>query len=384
MIKQNFASDILTYQMTCAAAPGPWLTSDNFLCISPRVWADTVSGISSIVTVKKATLTSDFVIWAGITTRTWYFPGYGFTWYEFDGTTGKMLRVFRYPEFQQTHNFQTNAIATALWAKMSRGGFVYMLIPFFALGASVEIFTVEPESELPFKNTGRTLSPNHFAGIWYRTFICVDEISNVALIVTGLTPEGSISVHNFATGALIRHIPVGGYVADAHWEEGNRAYVISSTGNIVLIDYTTGEIHSVTNNPLPAGNPFAPLNGSGAWKSAYYLPLKRMMFLAVSPDTVDGSSTMRILGYKNTPEATRITKPVPLTRQRVGMKTPVAVRVVGGIGEPTSSHTINASMSNPNAVLDNSSLSTDPAGYANFSFNGVLQGADILTVTANV
>jgi hypothetical protein len=403
MIKQVFLSDILPYEHYYQPAPGFYpsdndvpltpkeeyfwrgtrftkkrpgkiFTSVHYMAVGPldnqrnplRRWAQSVTilGINFMEAVPKTTPTGDFVIWVVATVATDYWPAWDIIGWEIDGATGEFIRFTDSTSNMGTIDFR--------WAKMGRNLQMIVNRGFVGFGNYYSLHAVNPNNGDPFGN-GTEIDLTRFVG-WDNNFICFDIQQDVALIVTSDTPPSCISVHHFSTGELIRHVPASGMPVDAHWEDQNRAYVVSSTGVITLIDFVTGETMSATQLDLP-GNP---------WKTGYDRFLKRLLFIERTPDAYGtGASTLRVKGYRNLPVETRITKPVPLARPRVGSRTPFVARIVGSIGESIGGPNVTASLDNGNGTLIDQVCPSDGYGYTRFNVTGVTAGAGTLTLSCN-
>jgi hypothetical protein len=381
MITQNFLSPIggLRYRYLCSDPdPSPIFSDAGYgvaLCVPPRVWRQSIDFLTHLSAVPRKTLPdSDFAIWAMATVSTHYYPGWDVIFWEINGRTGEFVR-----HIDLAGNIGTVSLS---WARMSRGGNMWLFQTFLGLGGEAYEYTVNPDSDKPLAATGQVLDYTMFPnGNWDNVFVAIDEINDVCAVRTVVdgtggtgTPSSHISLHKWSDKSLIRHLPCCGKPIDAHFEEGSRIYVICERGMICLVDYNTGIIQSVTQVTLP----------SATYVTAYDRYLRRLLFLPMAADAVDGASQLQVYGFKDVPKATTLTKPIPLARNRVGQRTPVVGRLVGSAGEIVSGVTAHAELSNSKGTLTNTAAASDGSGYVTFEIDFTEVGDVDITLSGEV
>ncbi|MNT22769.1 hypothetical protein D3C72_1581650 [compost metagenome] len=111
-----------------------------------------------------------------------------------------------------------------------------------------------------------------------------------------------------------------------------------------------------------------------AWDRIY----RRLLAIEAVANATDGASLTRIRGWYPVPQATHLTKPIPLIAPRKGRQVPVLLRVVGDAGEPIASAGVTV------VATGNGSISQYPAGSdGHGDVRALVMCNDTGTVTVN-
>lgn len=206
-----------------------------------------------------------------------------------------------------------------------------------------------------------------------RSSFTIDRAQNLALLKTNAEANDQVGVYALDTGAVVRRIGVAGRVQDIAPEDERRAWVISEDGVMTLVDYLTGEVLSVTRQPIQPDAIYS--------LTAWDRHLRRLLTLERTPDAADGAGTTRVRGYWPHPVAVGLTAPLPLTAPRKGRETPILTHAYGDAGEPISGVRVAATATAPGR-LRLSSAGTDGAGDARFPLAGDDAGDTTIEVSA--
>lgn len=372
MIEQVSITPIGSFPyMTPCSVHSTGLGGDSYntdFCVAPRNWRESINWISMVGTVKRTLPDADFAIWFFATMDTTYWPSWSVMGWECNGVTGEFIRYLPISGNVATIGL-TYCRLTFAGGMVVRGSGLF--------GIFTEYWSVTPENPVtPFAKV-RDIDPNIFdsanGGSWDTNFMALDETADMCIIHTSTTPNGCVTVCKFSTGELVHHVPIAGNPTDALIDELGRCYVICGNGNICLIDYKLGELQSLTCTTIPANT---------IW--GYDPFLRRLLSCTKTPNAADGSSTIQVKGFRNIPHATSLSKPVPLSRPRVGQKVRLISRVTGDINEVVASTPLNATVDTANGTLLTPSTSTDANGYAFFEVDCKTAGAISLTVSGDI
>lgn len=183
---------------------------------------------------------------------------------------------------------------------------------------------------------GTTVLASHFGLLTFSIFL-FDRARDVALIGGDIYGRArrEVAVYSFSSGALLYAVPLPQDPAAITYAEGSTVYLLLRDNSILGFDYAERRVFQYTLVPLalPDGEVLgnAPLSFDLllSWSRKY----RRFLLCAYTPDNPDGSSTTRVLGYRNRPIAAHVCRPVPLARARAGQRTPVLVKQIGDLGE---------------------------------------------------
>ncbi|AQV94749.1 hypothetical protein BJN34_12750 [Cupriavidus necator] len=333
MFRQVFQSSPVRYRL-----PAEWNGIPNggglqslyngYLVTPPRIYAEEFNQINGLFVTQEKTPTADAVIVVvGVTNRI-YWPGWDRLWWKFNAVTGEFMERGATPSSYYDYDlFQ--ARDGSLWQRSILGSF----------------FQVDPINFAEIPGTRR--EPSDF-GVIAVHIPMVDRQQNLAVLYTS-TEAGAnkVGVYNWTTGALIRHINVGGTPTDILPEDERRCYVAMNNGLLNLVDYTSGEVLHTVRSPAPTGSDVA-----YAWDRI----CRRLLAFQMVPNAVDGACQSVIRGWYPVPLATHLTKPLPLRAPRKGRDVPVLVRAVGDAGEPIAGASVQLS------VTGDAAIARHPAG----------------------
>lgn len=163
-------------------------------------------------------------------------------------------------------------------------------------------------------------------------------------------------VFNWTTGQEMYRLHMATTVVQLALEDDSHVYALLTNRTVVLVDYIRGEILGAAKlPPLVKGNPYGGDSGLDtifdgirmAWDHQH----KRLLFVENSPDNPDGSSTVRVRGYRLVPEPVRITRPIPLKVPRQGRTVPVLVQCVDDMNQGVGGHVVEAAVSGSGSLI---------------------------------
>ena len=362
--------------LTGLTYPSFYAPSLAYFTTPPRIYGEEFIQASYLFVQKQDTATSPVTITLGVSVSNVY----GFDWprIKFDGATGALIEYgpgigapsgYIYSEIVQS--IDGSLWGTTISHLVEIDPVSYASAP-FASWIAADFFEIPADQQ--FHGINRPM---------------VDRGRN--LIVMSATPASVdgryILVNNLATGALLRRIWVSGAVSQILQESDRRCFVACTNGMIDVVDYTTGEIVSVTYSPARG------LATIYTYRYAWDFVLRRLLIFFFAdgadggaqtpPINADGSSPNYIKGYYPVPIATNLTKPIPLEAPRHYRTSRVWSRVVGDSGEPMTGIRItpivqlSAGMSGQPAITDN-------RGEAIFNVTGTAEGNCPIELSATV
>ena len=283
--------------------------------------------------------------------RQW--PSWGFGFYRFDGKSGKLIKRFN----------RGGGLGTILAidiAQSSRSGVLYFrqqLQPTIAkvdLGATATALVGdEPEIDDtwtltdfvnisrfgPYNEDGDRLLEFGHAGMF-----AIDDLTDIYI-------DGSFRafrVFEWSTGVHRYTIEFPDNIVDIALEDANHCYVLMGNQTLVLFDYMRGEVMGAVKIP-------SLLHETNYWNNGdiritWDATFRRLLVIEVAPNNPDGSSASYVRGFRQVPEATRVTTPIPLKVPRQGRTIPVLVQVVGDLNEGVGGYVLDVQVSGSGAL----------------------------------
>lgn len=245
---------------------------------------------------------------------------------------------------------------------------------------SIDLTTVPCEPEKPARRAVITVGDTIDASFFGRSAInlpLVDSVNGIIAMKSGAT--NSIDVCSMATGATLRTIRLSGNPIAMCPADEYEAYILCSNNVLNVVRLDTGRILGTSLMPRVSGS-------TGIW-IAWNARYRRLLALEITPNEANGASTLRVRGYYPVPIATNLTQPVPLIAPRAHRETPLAVRLVGDVGEPLATAVVHGELSATApaaATLTQQSATADPYGYAELEMLGTAPGEIEVTATADV
>jgi hypothetical protein len=224
-----------------------------------------------------------------------------------------------------------------------------------------------------YETIGDPISPTPFGEIGFSVYF-FDELRNRALIKP-YSGSGVLKVHEFTTGDLLYSISMPDTPIQITSAGGTNVYVLMENKGVLGLDYASGRVFSYTRIPQ-IGNV---ANSRIAWNNTY----QRTLVVELTADNEDGSSTVRVRGFRNVPIAMHVCKPIPLKRLRKGIASPVLIKQIGDFSEGIAGAAVIASTGDAATVLrPNVALDGDGEGVTELM--GDDEGVENVTVTVEV
>lgn len=197
------------------------------------------------------------------------------------------------------------------------------------------------------------------------------------LFITHTNADGlyQLGVYKLSDGSVVRRIELPDTPAEICHGGGTHVYVLLTNKLLIGLDYSTGQIFQCTRLPQ--------ISNPEEAKIAYDRRYQRLLVVEYTADNVDGSSTIRVHGYRNRPVGVHVCKPIPLKRLRTGQKTPVLHKLIGDAGEGITGM-LNSSATNVNAQVTRLLVPLDGDGEGVGEVIGLAEGNDTITVTGDV
>ena len=297
-----------------------------------------------------------WVDWDRVVMAAWvdieWWPGWAILRWEFNALTG---------EFVERADFVGGYYAQDV--NQGAGGELYMTYitgPIYPLGPA-------PEYELLVDDV---ILPAHFG---YTVFGApfFDRARNRA-VIGGQSSTPLLRVFEMVSGTWIRDITLPDGVINIVHDDGTRVFALLSNKAIVCIDYETGQCYSYIRIPQIANVS----NARMAWLKTY----RRMVVVEYTPDNVDGSCTTVLRGFRYVDVPVHVCKPIPLTRLRDGVKSPVLVKQVGDMGEGIAGLAALTSDA-ASATVTRASVALDGDGEGRGEILGTAEGDEAVTAT---
>lgn len=350
MFRQVFESDSPTY-IDAPSTPGPY---NGYLVVPPRVFGESITGVTAFFTSKEQTATSNFVLNAYCTLDITTFPGFKFTRFRFDGVSGAYL--------DRTDQAMGSAFDQDVY--QSRDGSLWRE------DDTGPVFEIDP---LTFEEISGTRQAPSKYGTSSLHLPMVDRALDLIVMQSGHENTNQIGVYDFTSGALVRRITVSGEVRDILPEDDRRCYVRSDHDILNLVDYSTGAILSTLR---------APAAGAVDYRLAWDRYYRRLLVFALRADASNGGCTSTAAGYYPVPLATKISAPVPLQAVRANRSSAFLSKVYGDAGEAIAGARLMASLGS--AHLIGAPPFTDADGEAIVTVVADAPGSDTLTVSVTI
>lgn len=352
MLCRNFTSDYLQY--TLGGPDGGYNPS------IPAPYNETLSGlVLGLFFQPQTTTTGRIVFSAWVGRRAW--PGFSANLWLFDSDTGAFIEerdsgagggggFIGSSEISQGANDELYG-QTLLYAG------IYRLTP----------DTYQATSDPP-------ILPGDFgaSNIFHYTIDLVRDMMVMRSSNEGLYQLG---VYKLSDGTLLRRVELPDTLADVCHGGGTHVYLLLNNKMLMSLDYTTGQIFQCTRIPSIVD----PANAKIAYDRRY----QRLLVCEATPDNPDGSSTVRIYGYRNRPVGVHVCKPIPLKRMRAGATTPVLHKLIGDAGEGIVG-LMSSVATNVNAQVVRTLTALDGDGEAVIDVLGLAEGADTITASVEV
>lgn len=185
-------------------------------------------------------------------------------------------------------------------------------------------------------------------------------------------PIFHLSVYSFVTGTLIHTLRLPEAPIQIVHDQGTRVFVLLANKAVLSLDYATGQTYSYVRIPQIDNATNARL----AWNPAY----RRMLICELVPDNVDGTSATNVRGFRYVDIPVHVCKPIPLTRLRDGVRSPVLVKQVGDLGEGIAGLATLTS-DEVAAVVTRGHVPLDGDGEGRGEMLGTAEGDETLTAT---
>lgn len=202
--------------------------------------------------------------------------------------------------------------------------------------------------------------------------ICVDYTNDRTITKLNRDKGYQVSICEESTGNALYQVDACGAIIDVFMADDRRAYLVSNTGVITVIDYVTnqklGALHIET----------TPYQRRWSWDKT----LKRIITCTLTPDDMpEGDCTIKLEAYYPIPLPAGLTPPIPLGIVRKDKRTPIYTRVYGATGEGVAGNQVTFSLSNtPGAgTIGPARVATDRNGTLRTYFTGTLAGDNIIT-----
>lgn len=215
--------------------------------------------------------------------------------------------------------------------------------------------------------------PSHFGYIVIDAFF-FDRARNRA-VIGGQSGASLLRVFEFVSGTWIRDITLPDGVINIVFDQGTRVFVLLVNKSVLSIDYETGQCYSYIRIPQI-------VNATNA-RIAWLRPYRRLLVAEYTLDNGDGSSTTVVRGYRYIDIPVHVCKPIPLTRLRDGVKSPVLVKQVGDLGEGIAGLAALTS-DGESATVTRGSVALDGDGEGRGEMLGTAEGAETVTATVEV
>lgn len=370
MLQITYQSQPFQYRLA-AAIPHAGLigTYNPYLITPPRVYGEEWDhGITAIFLNPEDLADGYQVIWLGLTQNMVWFPGYNFTWYRFNGTTGQYLGRVDSAIGQWLFSIFGQSRDGTLW-KVQNSVAPYQA---FACIATADGVTVSATPSFDF--TG-------FEGLVGVAAFLIDTEQNLFLANTGGGGDNTLKVWNLTTGKLLRTVSLPAAATVIMAVDASRCYAMTACGVICLVDFQAGVVLStfaVQENTNLSASAF-----SSYRTIAYDQTYRRFLTWNYTPVDGSGQNTSQVLGYFPVPVPVGLTKPIPLRAARKYRTVPVLARMYGDMGESAGGGVVAFSVSDPTlGAITSFPALTDTDCEAVASLDCIAAGAP--TVTASV
>lgn len=294
------------------SVPVPYRTTDELdpvlfggITYNEDIPAPYAERLNSGLTPTGLWIDGDRVVMSGWTDQVWW-PGWGILRWEFNAITGAFIERDTF-----VGGYYANDVS------QGAGGELYLQ---YVTG---QVYPLGPKPGYELL-TDEVIDPDTYGYIDFTNAYFFDRVRNRA-VFGGQSSVSTLRVFEFISGTHIRDIVTPSGVIDIVHDEGSRVFVLLANKAVLSLDYESGQVFSYVRLPQVSNVTDARI----AWLKAY----RRLLVAEYTPDNPDGSGTTVIRGYRYTPVPVHVCKPIPLTRLRDGVKSPVLVKQVGDLGE---------------------------------------------------
>lgn len=222
--------------------------------------------------------------------------------------------------------------------------------------------------------TAEIILPGRFGYIAFDALL-FDRVRDRA-VLGGESATRVLRVFEFASGDHIRDLVMPYGVINIVHDQGTRVFALLANKSVISIDYETGQIFSYLRLPQISNVTWA--------RIAWHKTLRRLLVVDYTPDNPDGTSTTLIRGYRYVNVPVHVCKPIPLTRLRKGVKSPVLVKQVGDQGEGVSGLAILTSGTFSRGEVVRGSVALDGDGEGRGEILGTDEGGELVEVSTEV
>lgn len=349
MLCENYTSDLLPYTLG-----GP---DDGYSASIPAGYDERINSglVLGLFFEADSTTTGRVVFMSWMDVR--HFPGWSVSAWAWNADTGALISEETFGSGGPLSSAEISQGANdELYGEALIGGAIYRLAP----------KTYEQMADPP-------ILQSDFGAVVIDCFTI--DLGRDLMVMHSDLEIYQLGVYKLSDGSLVRRISLPDRPAAVCHAGGSRVYVLLRNKLLVSLDYTTGQIYQCT--LLPAiGDP---LNA----KVAYDRRFQRLLVVEYTADNPDGSSTIRVHGFRNRPQGVHVCKPIPLKRLRADVKSPVLHKLIGDAGEGIVGM-VSTSATDVNAHVVRSLAPLDGDGEAVVDVLGLAEGADTITATAEV
>lgn len=362
MFKQIFQSVAVPYRLPSEMSGIPdgiglGALYNAYLITPPRLFAEDLDFPLGFFAKRERTVTADSTFTLIGAVASIYWPGFDYLIWKFDSTTGAFIDRTPIVGDLLTGLLHLTAITQ---------GFDGSLWGFYNTGSMIEYdpnsYTAIQEVDASFFGRGQCAIP------------LVDKARDLVM----MPAEGGQSkliVYTLSTGAVVRTINLSGAPINICAEDDKRVYVLCSSYLLNLVDYTTGEVVSVFQCPVPPDVTYVML--------AYERTLRRLLVFAQVDAAADGSGQSVTRGFYPVPLATYLTTPIPLRPPRRGRQIPVLLKAIGDVGEPLAGVTPQLTATG-DGLIQGTAAGTDSNGESIATLLCVSAGSMTVNAVANI
>lgn len=296
-------------------------------------YIEKLNSVKGFFSYPAATLNSPSSIYVVTLNNVSWWPSWGIAFHRFDGTNGSY--VLRMPLSSNIGAAFLGQVWKSRGGKLFWGDIFGQSATEFTLGdiATAPVYE-DPENKDWWTFGGMTITDAHFGinGLGFSGDIAIDDISDRFLNGSG----GTLGVYTLSSGEFLYAVDFPAGISALALEDENNVYILLDNRVLVLYDYVRKVVLGVAK--LPTDTLTNPVKLT--WDAIY----RRLLFFDQTPDNADGSSTARAKGFRNVPQPTRLTKPIPLRVPRHGRVIPVMSQVVDDMNKGVGGYVVNSTV----------------------------------------
>lgn len=366
MLRQTFTSQPFTYRLASDMPAGPYY---SYLTTPPRIYGEEFDGGAAVAMFVNDDSPIFDVIYLLLQYKTEAWPSYLYRLHRWDATDGSYLGGLDTATGPGQHLFS-----------QSRDGTLYAMDG--SLANNVYKYSIDPTThDLVTDGVVQFSFPSStYSGFLQPMGYLIDN--DLGLLIGG-TSQNWVTVYDLATGAVKGSIPTPGYPVVVMAEDTSRCYVMTSSGNLVLVNYSTFQVLSCFRIQDPDFTSGVGTQGrSICWDRRY----RRFLNWVYTPVDSTGQNTSVIGGYFPTPIPTYLTAPIPIRPPRKYQQTPILTRACGSIGEPAGATRVSLSVPTGTTVaqVNGFPANTDGDGEAIGYMDCLDSGSVTLSASATV